>query len=171
MRRDSGSTGVGHALAFAAAAGAALALALAAHGLLLTLAAVLIGPLPAAQTALSLNRSRPSAEAPAPAEPESAVPEEPAAASDAPQAPAAVELTDYLVTLEPDEARPADAGTVIEKTYPQGSGEKYIACSRRQNGSVSTVSSAVSASATHTNRQIALPTTLPASSGFPSPIF
>ena len=36
MRRDSGSTGVGHALAFAAAAGAALALALAAHGLLLT---------------------------------------------------------------------------------------------------------------------------------------
>ena len=128
MRRDSGSTGVGHALAFAAAAGAALALALAAHGLLLTLAAVLIGPLPAAQTALSLSRSHPSAEAPAPAEPESAVPEEPAAASAAPQAPAAVELTDYLVTPEPDEARPADAGTVIEKTYPQGSGEKYIAC-------------------------------------------
>lgn len=45
------------------------------------------------------------------------------------------------------------------------------ACSRRQNGSVSAESSAVSASATHTNRQIALPTTLPASSGLPSPIF
>ena len=29
---------------------------------------------------------------------------------------------------EPEPARPADAGAVIEKQYPQGSGEKYIAC-------------------------------------------
>ena len=34
----------------------------------------------------------------------------------------------FLVALQPEDARPADAGAVIEKQYPQGSGEKYIAC-------------------------------------------
>ena len=34
----------------------------------------------------------------------------------------------FLVALQPEDARPADAGAVIEKQYPQGSGEKYIPC-------------------------------------------
>ena len=37
-------------------------------------------------------------------------------------------IEDYLVPLLGEEARPADAGAVIEKNYPQGSGEKYIPC-------------------------------------------
>ena len=30
--------------------------------------------------------------------------------------------------MEGDDARPADAGIILEKNYPQGSGEKYIPC-------------------------------------------
>ena len=37
-------------------------------------------------------------------------------------------IEDYLVALQPEDARPADAGAVIEKQYPQGSGEKYVTC-------------------------------------------
>ena len=55
MRRRE-MAGCGHPLPFAAAAGLALGLALFAHQLLLTLAAVVIGPLPAVQTALYLSR-------------------------------------------------------------------------------------------------------------------
>ncbi len=55
MRRRE-TAGCGHPLPFAAAAGPALGLALFAHQLLLTLAAVVIGPLPAVQTALYLSR-------------------------------------------------------------------------------------------------------------------
>ena len=53
-----------------------------------------------------------------------------AAASSLPQAVQALtgNIEDYLVPLLGEEARPADAGTVIEKNYPQGSGEKYIPC-------------------------------------------
>ena len=56
MRRRE-MAGCGHPLPFAAAAGLALGLALFAHQLLLTLAAVVIGPLPAVQTALYLSRN------------------------------------------------------------------------------------------------------------------
>ena len=55
MRRRE-MAGCGHPLPFAAAAGLALGLALFAHQLFLTLAAVVIGPLPAVQTALYLSR-------------------------------------------------------------------------------------------------------------------
>ena len=51
MRRRE-MAGCGHPLPFAAAAGLALGLALFAHQLLLTLAAVVIGPLPAVQLSL-----------------------------------------------------------------------------------------------------------------------
>ena len=80
MRRRE-MAGCGHPLPFAAAAGLALGLALFAHQLLLTLAAVVIGPLPAVQP-----------------------------------------------------------GAILEKNYPQGSGEKYIPCgsgSIKNNTSVS----------------------------------
>ena len=52
-----------------------------------------------------------------------------------------------------------------------GSKASSGACSRRQKGAASVTSKAVSPSATQTNRQMAEPMTLPASSGFPSPIF
>ena len=54
----------------------------------------------------------------------------PEAASSLPQAVQALtgNIEDYLVPLLGEGARPADAGTVIEKNYPQGSGEKYIPC-------------------------------------------
>ena len=37
-------------------------------------------------------------------------------------------IESYLVELLGDDARPEGAGAVIEKNYPQGSGEKYVAC-------------------------------------------
>ncbi len=37
-------------------------------------------------------------------------------------------IESYLVELLSDDARPEGAGAVIEKNYPQGSGEKYVAC-------------------------------------------
>ena len=43
-------------------------------------------------------------------------------------APANTGMESYLAALEADDARPADAGAVQEKTYPHGSGEKYIPC-------------------------------------------
>ena len=46
----------------------------------------------------------------------------------------------YLVPLEGDEARPEGAGAILEKNYPQGSGEKYTPCgsgSIKNNTSVS----------------------------------
>ena len=127
MRRNGSAVRTGLALPFLAAAGLALGLALFAGGLLLTLAAAVIGPLPAARTAFSLSREAARAEA-APQAAESALPAEetaPEAASDAPQT---GEEPAWLYPLEGDEARPADAGTVVEKSYPQGSGEKYIPC-------------------------------------------
>ena len=56
MRRNGSAVRTGLALPFLAAAGLALGLALFAGGLLLTLAAAVIGPLPAARTAFSLSR-------------------------------------------------------------------------------------------------------------------
>ena len=137
MRRRE-MAGCGHPLPFAAAAGLALGLALFAHQLLLTLAAVVIGPLPAVQTALSLSRKDLSeAAAQAASEPAQETQAEPA--QEAPALPAG-DIEAYLVPLEGDEARPEGAGTILEKNYPQGSGEKYIPCgsgSIKNNTSVS----------------------------------
>ena len=48
-------------------------------------------------------------------------------AQEAPALPAG-DIEAYLVPLEGDEARPEGAGAILEKNYPQGSGEKYIPC-------------------------------------------
>ena len=137
MRRRE-MAGCGHPLPFAAAAGLALGLALFAHQLLLTLAAVVIGPLPAVQTALSLSRKDLSENAAqAVSEPAQETQAEPA--QEAPALPAG-NIEAYLVPLEGDEARPEGAGAILEKNYPQGSGEKYIPCgsgSIKNNTSVS----------------------------------
>ena len=128
MRRRE-MAGCGHPLPFAAAAGLALGLALFAHQLLLTLAAVVIGPLPAVQTALTalyLSRKDLSENAAqAVSEPAQETQAEPA--QEAPALPAG-DMEAYLVPLEGDEARPEGAGAILEKNYPQGSGEKYIPC-------------------------------------------
>ena len=137
MRRRE-MAGCGHTLPFAAAAGLALGLALFAHQLLLTLAAVVIGPLPAVQTALYLSRKDLSgAAAQAVSEPAQETQAEPV--QEAPALPAG-DIEAYLVPLEGDEARPEGAGAILEKNYPQGSGEKYIPCgsgSIKNNTSVS----------------------------------
>ena len=137
MRRRE-MAGCGHPLPFAAAAGLALGLALFAHQLLLTLAAVVIGPLPAVQTALYLSRKDLSENAAqAVSKPAQETQAEPA--QEAPALPAG-DIEAYLVPLEGDEARPEGAGAILEKNYPQGSGEKYIPCgsgSIKNNTSVS----------------------------------
>ena len=137
MRRRE-MAGCGHPLPFAAAAGLALGLALFAHQLLLTLAAVVIGPLPAVQTALYLSREDLSgAAAQAASEPMQGTQAEPA--QEAPALPAG-DIEAYLVPLEGDDSRPEGAGAILEKNYPQGSGEKYIPCgsgSIKNNTSVS----------------------------------
>lgn len=125
MRRRQRDSGTGLLLPFAGAAGLMLALSIFAHGLMLSLAAIVIGPLPAVQMALSLRRTdAASSSAPEAASAASA----PESVSAAPEPLPAAVSPGYLVPLEGDEARPADAGTVVEKTYPQGSGEKYIPC-------------------------------------------
>ena len=43
-------------------------------------------------------------------------------------APVQTGVEQYFVALQPDEARPADAGAVTEHQFGQGSGEKYIPC-------------------------------------------
>lgn len=116
----------GRALPFLLAAGLLLGLTMFAHGVVLILAAIAAGPLPAAQTALFLSRksaASQAAETPQEAASEAA-PEE--AADAASQAQQGIEA--YLIALQDDTAKPENAGTVLEKTYPQGSGEKFIAC-------------------------------------------
>ena len=103
MRRRE-MAGCGHPLPFAAAAGLALGLALFAHQLLLTLAAVVIGPLPAVQTALYLSQKDLSENA-AQAVSESAQETQAEPAQEAPALPAG-DIEAYLVPLEGDEARP-----------------------------------------------------------------
>ena len=93
------------------------------------LAAIAAGPLPAAQTALFLSRKSAASAASQAAEtpPEAAseaAPEE--AADSAPQAQQGIDA--YCIALQDDTAKPENAGTVLEKNYPQGSGEKFIAC-------------------------------------------
>ena len=117
-------------LPFLGAAALFAALPITAHRLVLGLAAIIAGPVPAAQTALSLSRKAVSGaaqeEAASAAE---AAPESTGTAASQPEAAAPTGgIESYLVELLGDDARPEGAGAVIEKNYPQGSGEKYVAC-------------------------------------------
>lgn len=127
QRERGGSERTGQLGAFLLAVMLLLVLTLFAHRVVLGLAAVIAGPIPAAQTALSLSRKA-MREATPEAAPDSAVetPAPESASESVPPANAGIES--YLVALEGDDARPADAGAVQEKTYPHGSGEKYIPC-------------------------------------------
>ena len=111
---------------FLLAAALGLALCWFAHGAVLRLALLATGPFPAAQTALSSARmGLEEQDETAPPDSESVqAPAESAAAQES----AAAGIEAYLVPLEGDDARPADAGAVQEKRYPQGSGEKYLPC-------------------------------------------
>ena len=133
-----GEAGQGHLLPFLGAAALFAALTIMAHSLVLGLAAIIAGPVPAAQTALSLSRKDLSENAAqAVSEPAQETQAEPA--QEAPALPAG-DIEAYLVPLEGDEARPEGAGAILEKNYPQGSGEKYIPCgsgSIKNNTSVS----------------------------------
>ena len=127
QRERGGSERTGQLGAFLLAVMLLLVLTLFAHRVVLGLAAVIAGPLPAAQTALSLSRKAMGEAVPETA-PDSTVetPAPESASESVPPANAGIES--YLVALEGDDARPADAGAVQEKTYPHGSGEKYIPC-------------------------------------------
>ena len=131
-RQEEPTAADGRAAAVLAAAALMLGLTVFAHSTVLALAAFFAGPVPAAKTLLALAQrtavEAESAALPAESAAASEVSASQAASSVAAAAPAAVDVESYLVALEGDEARPADAGTVIEKTYAQGSGEKYIAC-------------------------------------------
>ena len=125
-----GEAGQSHLLPFLGAAALFAALTITAHSLVLGLAAVIAGPVPAAQTALSLSRRAVSGaaqeEAASVAE---AAPESTGTAASLPEAAAPTGgIESYLVELLGDDARPEGAGAVIEKNYPQGNGEKYVAC-------------------------------------------
>ena len=106
------------------------ALCIFARSAALGLAAAITAPLPMAETLLWLGQQAAGETASSlqeQAEPEAA-PQEPA--SSLPQAVQALpgSIEDYLVPLLGEDARPADAGKILEKQYPQGSGEKYIPC-------------------------------------------
>ena len=121
----------GQLLPFTEAAALFAALCIFARSAVLVLAAVLAAPIPAVQTVIALGQQAAQAQQAASVQadpaPESA-PE--AAASSVPQAVHALtgSIEDYLVPLLGEDARPADAGSILEKNYPQGSGEKYIPC-------------------------------------------
>ena len=122
-----GTERTGQLGAFLLALALLLVLTVFAHRVVLGLAAVIAGPLPAARTALSLSRK--AMQETVPDETPGSIASEPAPES-APEAaaPAKTGMESYLAALEADDARPADAGAVQEKTYPHGSGEKYIPC-------------------------------------------
>ena len=112
---------------FAQAAALFAAVCIFARTVALVLAAAAAAPLPLLQTVLWLGRQEQQAvTVQSEAEPEPL----PQAAFSVPQTvplPTG-SIEDYLVPLLGEDARPADAGAVLEKQYPQGSGEKYIPC-------------------------------------------
>ena len=119
--------GQSRAVPFLQAAVLFAALCIFARSAALVLAAFLAAPVPAAQTLLHLGQQAVESRA---AEPSAeSVPE---AASVPPEqetaAPVQTGVEQYFVALQPDEARPADAGAVTEQQFGQGSGEKYIPC-------------------------------------------
>ena len=122
--------GQGQVRPFLEAAVLFAALCIFARSAALGLAAAITAPLPMAETLLWLGRQAAGETASSvqeQAEPEAA-PQGPT--SSLPQAVQALpgSIEDYLVPLLGEDARPADAGKIIEKQYPQGSGEKYIPC-------------------------------------------
>ena len=121
--------GQSRAVPFLQAAVLFAALCIFARSAALVLAAFLAAPVPAAQTLLHLGQqaveSRAAAEAAAESVPEAASAPSPAQET---AAPVQTGVEQYFVALQPDEARPADAGTVTEQQFGQGSGEKYIPC-------------------------------------------
>mgnify|MGYP002529922872 CR=1 FL=1 len=119
--------GQSRAVPFLQAAVLFAALCIFARSAALVLAAFLAAPVPAAQTLLHLGQqaveSRAAeSSAESAAEAASVPPEQETAA------PVQTGVERYFVSLQPDEARPADAGTVTEQQFGQGSGEKYIPC-------------------------------------------
>ena len=118
MRRDwePPESGQGRAFPLLAAAGLLLVLTFFAHGVVLALAAIIAGPLPAAQTALSLSRKSMKNAVSQVEEPASEATSEPFAESE-PAAESTVNNIDgienYLVALQDDSAKPENAGTVI----------------------------------------------------------
>lgn len=119
----------GHLLPFAEAAVLFAALCIFARSAVLVLAAFIAAPVPAVQTAVWLGQ-RAAQEQQADSEPAPVSEAEAPASSALPEAVQTLtgSIEDYLVPLLGEDARPADAGAVIEKNYPQGSGEKYIPC-------------------------------------------
>ena len=120
--------GQSRAVPFLQAAVLFAALCIFARSAALVLAAFLAAPVPAAQTLLHLGQQAVESRA-AESSAESAA-EAASAPSPAQEAAAPVQtgVEQYFVALQPDEARPADAGTVTEQQFGQGSGEKYIPC-------------------------------------------
>ena len=119
--------GQSRAVPFLQAAVLFAALCIFARSAALMLAAFLAAPVPAAQTLLHLGQQAVESRAAASAE---SVPEDVSAPSPAQEADVPVQtgVEQYFVALQPDEARPADAGTVTEQQFGHGSGEKYIPC-------------------------------------------
>lgn len=122
------SAGQSRAVPFLQAAVLFAALCIFARSAALVLAAFLAAPVPAAQTLLHLGQQ--AVESRAAATSAESVPEAASAPSLAQEAAAPVQtgVEQYFVALQPDEARPADAGAVTEQQFGQGSGEKYIPC-------------------------------------------
>ena len=120
--------GQSRAVPFLQAAVLFAALCIFARSAALVLAAFLAAPVPAAQTLLHLGQQ--AVESRAVATSAESVPEAASAPSPAQEAAAPVQtgVEQYFVALQPDEARPADAGAVTEQQFGQGSGEKYIPC-------------------------------------------
>ena len=120
--------GQSRAVPFLQAAVLFAALCIFARSAALVLAAFLAAPVPAAQTLLHLGQQ--AVESRATAASAESVPEDVSAPSPAQEADAPVQtgVERYFVALQPDEARPADAGTVTEQQFGHGSGEKYIPC-------------------------------------------
>lgn len=100
------------------------ALCILARSAALALAAMLVAPVPAAQTVLWLARQQ-TQQAASAVEPVLPEPERPLQQAEQEVLPG---LEGYLVELQSEQARPENAGSVLEKTYPQGSGAKYIPC-------------------------------------------
>ena len=116
-------------LSFLGAAALFAALTITAHSLVLGLAAIIAGPVPAAQTALSLSRKAVASGTQEAASAAEAAPESAVSAPSQPEAAApAGGIEGYLVELLGEDARPENAGAVLEKNYPQGSGGKYVPC-------------------------------------------
>lgn len=120
--------GQSRAVPFLQAAVLFAALCIFARSAALVLAAFLAAPVPAAQTLLHLGQQ--AVESRAAAASAESVPEDVSAPSPAQEADVPVQtgVERYFVALQPDEARPADAGTVTEQQFGHGSGEKYIPC-------------------------------------------